>query len=263
MTNIIITLLENLSMMSSASPPLCGASAVDRSIRNLVLASHQFSEGRWEIYFRPKSSFSELSLVFNFYFMYFVRFMSLRRIMVSLFILVFLFVMSPLTLAQSVDRIEVDLPSQISVDEEVVVVLEIVDEDDELVDDAQVAVSYSPSDGVVDQLILDCGDPNDFDECQVNNRGVDGVFEAVFFLLESPVTMTINADGIIKDVIISASGSSAATGSSTSSTTSASSSASTTISASSVQVGPSPSVWLILIPLALMCGVVTFVVVKS
>jgi len=189
--------------------------------------------------------------------------MTLRRIIVFILVFLVMTVFSPFVRAQSSVTIDVDLPNEIVVDEEVAITIEILDEDDELIDDAEVEVDYEPADSVVDQVLLNCGDPNDFDECKVNNRGVDGVYEIKFFLSESPVTVTVTANDVTKDIEVSTGSDTSSSTTGTSSTSSSSSSSSSTVSPGSVQAGPYPSVWLILLPLALLGGVVTFVVVRS
>lgn len=189
------------------------------------------------------------------------------------FCLVFLLAFAfPPALAQNEGddiQITIELPDEISLNEETVVTIEVTDKDGQPVDGADLEVFFDPEENVFDEILNDCGDPDFFDECQANNRAVPGVFESVFDLLDSPVTLEAEVGNVIQSVELSVSGSSGGTtaapssASSSASSPSASGSVAGTVSPSSVQVGPYPSIWLLLLPLALMCAVVTYVVIRT
>src|SRR5690606_33705358 len=113
-------------------------------------------------------------------------------------------------------------------------------------------------------VVYDCNNPEVMENCRANNRGVPGIFEAVLDLKTLPLTVAVVADGskeeielaLLEEVRVdqeaiweeSVQESAAIT---------------PVIAPEDVQVGPSPSWWVIFAPLLLMCVIVTYFVVKT
>ena len=209
---------------------------------------------------------SFLSTAFIYFLISFINFfMKIKKYFAGVMVLMFMAV--PIAMAQGSLNIDLELSGTVAVDQDVTVIVEVTDGAGELLGDNIPELSFDPESAYENEVVYDCGNADEYDDCQANNRGVEGVYEAVFTLLDSPVTMTVKVGGGSKEIEISAaSGSASASTSGTVSGAaagSASTTAATASSASSVTVGPSPSIWLFLVPLVLMCGVVIFFVAKT
>lgn len=197
----------------------------------------------------------------------------------SVFFSVAVLMLIPVSVAQAALTIDVQAPETLEINEETVLTIEVT-EDGEPVEVDDVSVTYDPEDGVFDEVLYDCSDEEVQDNCRANNRGVDGVFEAVFDLKKLPLTVIVEVDGEEKEVELTndepeeeaapvvapaTTESSPPVVVSTTATTAEATTTTTqtTISPASVQAGPSPYSLIILVPLALMCGVVTYFVVKT
>lgn len=175
------------------------------------------------------------------------------------------------------EQLVVGLPTEFVLGEENRVTIEVQDADGQPVEADSLAVSYSPNDGVFDEVLYNCNDSEGLDNCMANNRGVPGIFEAVFDLVDSPVTMTIDYQGIGKQVVMKAGKVEGAVG--TEETVGAVEAeegevaaptapapapvSAPVVSPAAVNVGPTPSLWIVLLPLFLMSAVVTYFVVKT
>ncbi|MDP2691729.1 MAG: hypothetical protein U1C97_02385 [Candidatus Gracilibacteria bacterium] len=178
-------------------------------------------------------------------------------------------VFSPLAAAQATHQVKLTVPDKVDLEDEILVTIEVQDADGSPLGGKVPTISFDQASSVEDPLLTDCSDSTEYDACDLNNRNVAGLYEYGFFLVASPVTMTVVVDGVSKQVQLS-SGSSApvaeeppAVEAPTTLTPTEPVTTATTVSPLDVKVGPSPSVWLILIPLALMGLVVTFFVLKT
>lgn len=170
------------------------------------------------------------------------------------------------------EQLVVGLPTEFVLGEENRVTIEVQDADGGPVEADSIAVSYSPNDGVFDEVVYNCNDTEGLDNCSANNRGVPGIFEAVFDLVDSPVTMTIDYQGVGKQVVMKAGPTQPvpapaeepeAAEPEVVSAPAPTPIAAPVVSPAAVNVGPTPSLWIILLPLFLMSAVVTYFVVKT
>lgn len=171
------------------------------------------------------------------------------------------------------EQLVVGLPTEFVLGEENRVTIEVQDADGEPVEADSIDVSYSPNDGVFDEVVYNCNDAEGLDNCSANNRGVPGIFEAVFDLVDSPVTMTVDFQGVGKQVVMKAGPTSSAPASAAEpaveepeevvAAPALAPVAAPVVSPAAVNVGPTPSLWIILLPLFLMSAVVTYFVVKT
>lgn len=170
------------------------------------------------------------------------------------------------------EQLVVGLPTEFVLGEENRVTIEVQDADGGPVEADSIAVSYSPNDGVFDEVVYNCNDTEGLDNCSANNRGVPGIFEAVFDLVDSPVTMTIDYQGVGKQVVMKAGPTQPAPAPveepeavepEVVSAPAPAPIAAPVVSPAAVNVGPTPSLWIILLPLFLMSAVVTYFVVKT
>lgn len=194
--------------------------------------------------------------------------MKLRNVFLSLVLSLFF---APSAFAQQIDF---QVPDELEIDGEAIVTIEVT-EDGEPVGVDDLSVTYSPQDGVFDDVVYDCADPAQMDNCRANNRGVAGIFEAVFDLKKLPLTVSVDADGVQDSVqlkeeadapVVEEAAVESAPEAEASVVEEEAPNPSTggpVIAPESVQVGPSPSWWIILLPLALMCAVVSYFVVKT
>lgn len=172
--------------------------------------------------------------------------------------------------AQSI-TIKLTPASSIILDEETSVSIELLDDKGQALTKVVPQIVFAPSKFVENLEIYDCSDSAEFDNCQANNRGVDGIFEALFTVVDSPVTMTVTAKGKSETLKLTAQEKKAAVATAVAESAvedSGSKDAAVVALAPSlaldqIQVGPLPSVWVILFPLALILVVVTVFVVKT
>lgn len=185
--------------------------------------------------------------------------MNIRRFFAGTLVAGMVFISAPAVFAQDELDVQVKVPGRLNVNEDVILIIEVKDEDGDLIGDYLPSVTFDPAENVSYDIVYDCGDSNYLEDCQADNRGEDGVFESVFLLLDSPVTATVDVFGTTKEVKINATGLvETVTDSDGGIVVKV-----VPVTIASVQVGPTPSVWLILIPLIALCGVVTFFVVKT
>ncbi|MGE3279066.1 MAG: hypothetical protein AB7J40_04760 [Candidatus Altimarinota bacterium] len=182
------------------------------------------------------------------------------------------FLFAPSAFAQQIDF---QLPDELEIDAEAMVTIEVTEGGEPMeVDD--LSVTYSPQDGVFDDVVYDCADPAQMDNCRVNNRGVAGIFEAVFDLKKLPLTVLVDADGVQNSVQLKETQDAPVVeeaavepapevqvSAAVAQETQNAAPGGPVMAPESVQVGPSPSWWIILLPLALMCAVVSYFVVKT
>jgi hypothetical protein len=202
---------------------------------------------------------------------------SLLHMMQRFFLSILLgFLLVPSAFAQEL-TIQFQTPEDLEIDEEVIVTIE-VSEGSSPVGVEELSVSYLPADGVFDEVVYDCNDSAVQDNCRANNRGVPGVFEAVFDLKKLPLTVMVDADGVQKSIQLTDSAGAVQAPAAivleepaevevmaTESTEAVqqTSTGGPVITPENIQVGPAPS-WLItLMALGLMCFVVSYFVVKT
>lgn len=135
-------------------------------------------------------------------------------------------------------------------------------------------INFLPTRFVENVELFDCSDPKEFDNCDVNSRAIDGVFEVSFVIVDSPVTLTATVAGQKQDLVLTASEKSAAVAATdteedaspsetvSDSPTTTSLSATPAVKPKDVAVGPMPSVLFFLLPILLIGAISTFVVVK-
>lgn len=184
----------------------------------------------------------------------------MRNFRIYFFSLLFLFFINPgRTFGQEQSlNISLEAPDEIRLEKEVMVTIELTDQDGQGVPGLQPEVTFSPQSSVQTVDLFDCSDPfasGGFDSCNVNHRGVDGLFESIFILKDSPVTLTVAAAE--KEETLRLVAKPVSLPSSPSKITSAA------ITPSAIRVGPYPSFWLLSIPLLVMSAVVAYFVVKT
>src|SRR5690606_6904799 len=101
--------------------------------------------------------------------------------------------------AQAVLNVQLQAPEALELDSEALVTIEVT-EDGEPVEVEDLQVSYIPADGVFDDVVYDCNNPEVMENCRANNRGVPGIFEAVFDLKTLPLTVAVDADGSKEEI---------------------------------------------------------------
>jgi|CXWL01.1.fsa_nt_gi hypothetical protein len=190
----------------------------------------------------------------------------MKHIFSVLAVMTFL-ISTPMVFAQSDisdTRVEVRLPAQFMIGDEVPVSIDVTKGDGLPWDGDLPSVTFTPTAGVEEDVVYDCSNVDESDSCQANNRGVAGVYESVFILRKTPLTMTVDIDGVSKQVQLMATNAEQPVTESVEERVSATpATVSEPVTAASLQVGPSPSMWIILIPLAFMGLVLTFFVVKT
>lgn len=180
----------------------------------------------------------------------------------------------PLALAQGSAKISIEVPPNMVFDQEYSVVIELQDQDGKPLTDVTPTIVFVPTKSVEAVDLFDCSEPEEYDNCKPNNRGVEGVFESLFTIVDSPVTMTVSASGTIKQVTVEAQEAGAEELASVSSDeevkevvevpkTPAASASEATLQPGDIQAGPSPLVTFFLLPLALILAVVTYFVVTT
>jgi len=169
-----------------------------------------------------------------------------------------------LTTPAFAQEIRITVPDGLQIDQEAAVTIQILDNDGNPIGDADPDITFSPAASVEEISFFNCFDIGDKDNCQANNRDVEGHYESLLKLLKSPVTMTVASDGATAQASLSA-GASAAPVATTTPAPVASQPTEATGPATpgNIKVGPSPSFWLIALPFLLMTLVVTYFVVKT
>jgi len=180
-------------------------------------------------------------------------------------VLVVALLVAPLAFAQaeSAPKITIKVPASLTLDREFTVPIEVNDASGQPMTDAQPVVTFSPEAGVSDDVLFNCSDVDESESCDANDRDVAGVFESVFTLNKSPVTMTVEVSGVTEQAQLVVTQGDAPSAPAATSVPAAHAAEKSVLSPSSVKVGPSPSVLVILLPFALMCLVVTVFVVKT
>jgi hypothetical protein len=172
----------------------------------------------------------------------------------------------PMAFAQSNLSVQFQASEELEIDGETIVTIEVT-EDGEPVEVDDMNVSYIPADGVFDDVLYDCNDPDMMENCRANNRGVAGIFEAVFDLKKLPLTVVVNADGTREEMELQLAAMVTAPEKEVVEVVEevipAVEAAQEVISPASIQAGPSPAWWVIFAPLVLMCLVVMYFVVKT
>lgn len=189
--------------------------------------------------------------------------MNLRSLFLAF---VFVLMFFPVSLAKAALDVQFQISEPLELDAEAIVTIEVT-EDGEAVEVEDMNVTYIPADGVFDDVVYDCNDPDVMENCRANNRGVPGIFEAVFDLKALPLTVAVDADGSKEEVELALSEEAevevAAEAADVEENLPENSAITPVIAPEDVQVGPSPSWWVIFAPMFLMCVVVTYFVVKT
>lgn len=169
-------------------------------------------------------------------------------------------VVSPVGLAQDIDiQVQVTVPEQVQLNEEVLLVIEVTDQEGNPVEGADPEIAFDPGYAVVDEVLYDCGDSEWYDGCRVNHRGVAGIFEVAFELIEEEVKVSVDVAGLQQLVELDASESSAVIPQAKAALAPADEPA----TLAQVQVGPTPSFWFVILPLVALCAVVAFFVLST
>lgn len=176
------------------------------------------------------------------------------------FILAFLLsflVVSPVFAAE----LRITSPQDVQVGQELTLTIQVLDDSGAAVTDAVPELVFGPEFGADEVSFYNCVDPGDSDNCQPNNRDVEGIYESVILVNELPLNIEVSYDGGTSSVRL---GSGSATPATTNATTANTTSTPTTsVTPAQVQVGPQPSFWLVVLPFLLMSAVVGYFVVKT
>lgn len=177
----------------------------------------------------------------------------------------------PLAFAQGTAKISVEIPPTMVYDQEYSVVIELQDDEGKALQDVTPTVVFAPTKSIEETDLFDCSESDEYDNCKPNNRGVEGVFESLFTIVDSPVTMTVSASGTIKQVTLEAAEAGGEEAAAVTQEEEAVEEAETptapisetTLQPEDIQAGPSPLVTFFLLPLALILAVVTYFVVTT
>lgn len=176
------------------------------------------------------------------------------------------FAASPLAaLAAEATNVEVSLVGEAVVDESARLVIEVTDDRGRpSVSDAP-EVSFSPEEAVTDVTLYDCGDSSVFANCRPNNRAVDGVYEVHFMVAALPATATVNVGDIGQSLSLESGAVETVKAEVTPEMEEKSldTQVKPAIKPEDVKVGPGQLTWVVLLPLFLMCSVVSYFVLTT
>jgi len=189
----------------------------------------------------------------------------MRRIFSLMMALVF--AASPLAaLAAEATNVEVSLVGEAVVDESARLVIEVTDDRGRPSVSDVPEVSFSPEDAVTEVTLYDCGDSSVFANCRPNNRAVDGVYEAHFTVAALPATATVNVGEIGQSLSLESGAVEAVKAEVTPEMEEEQApevQVKPVVKPEDVQVGPGKLTWVVLLPLFLMCSVVSYFVLTT
>lgn len=173
----------------------------------------------------------------------------MKRALSSALVTLALFFSSTAVFAQSTPVIKLSAPSNLQANEDVTVTI-ILEESDGSPFSTGVLpdITFSPADNVEDDVLYDC-EIEDADNCGSNNRGAVGIFEALFRVTEFPVSVDVELNGVNKSLELTGSTApeeTAAAPANTPETNTESTAEDNATTSQSVQVGPSP-LWFLMI----------------
>lgn len=179
----------------------------------------------------------------------------MKSVFSFLSLVVFVFSFLPIVQAQEAYQLSVTGPSSVELNEDVVVVLEVTDAEGPATGIAP-EITFEPGNAVTDEALYDCEDPDMFENCAANHRGVAGVFEVAFTLVKDDVVVEVQAAGLQEQLKLQVEG--IETPETVASNTSAEKTTSQAqLKPEDIQAGPWPSFWFVMMPFILMMVVVT------
>ncbi|GEM_PF-6694857 len=187
----------------------------------------------------------------------------MRRLFIPALFLV-LFLIPAAKASGAVSSITITAPETMVFDQEQVVVVELADSEKNPVSGKTPVITFAPSKSVEKVDWFDCFDSAVSDACKANNRGVEGVYESHFVLADAPVTMSVTIDGVTEKKVLNGLEASAKPSEPDSGTEAIPLLApAKVVVPASLQVGPSPSILFLILPLAVISLVVTVFVVST
>lgn len=209
--------------------------------------------------------FSFLFRIFNAFFMsLLVPF--LRRSAVLLLLGSMLVSVIPSAFAlQEESRIRLTAPEELRLEQEMIVLVEITDSQGEPLEGADPEISFDPGAAVMDEFLYDCGDPALYDACRANHRGVPGLFEVAFVLIDSPVMIEVSVQGVREGLRLAVGEEETVSSLIAPLAKAALAPPSVTdeVAPASIRVGPSQSFWFISFPFLLLFVIVTYFVLST
>ncbi len=171
---------------------------------------------------------------------------------------------APAALAQSADlQVELSGPDMVKLQDTVRVVLEVTDTDGKALSGLEPEITFDPGEAVSNEWLYDCEDPEFYDYCKANHRGVAGIFEIQFVMEQTPVLVEVNVNGVLKGLRLNADTEELFVQDSTSSSETIASSSSQGILPEQVQAGPSLPFWSLALPFMMLMSVVSFFVFST
>ena len=175
----------------------------------------------------------------------------------------------PLTaLAADGTQVAVSLGGDVVVGESARLVIEVTDERGRPSVDHLPEVSFTPASAVSEVTLYHCGDSSVFANCRPNNRAVDGVYEVHFVAKALPATALVQV-GEVGQTLSLESGeveqlaAEEVVGGEGVQEEPAPEVMQPTVKPEEVRVGPGQLTWVVLVPLFLMCSVVSYFVLTT
>ncbi len=183
----------------------------------------------------------------------------MKRSLISAALMSLFLINSGSVLAQSAPLIKLSSPSDLQVNEDVTVTIQLEETDGSPFSTGVLPdITFSPADSIEDDVLYDC-EIEDADNCGSNNRGAVGIFEALFRVTAFPVTVSVELNGVTETLELQGSTEVTTT---TPEPAANSPEVSNTAAAETIQVGPSPS-WALMILIAILGAASTYGVLTS
>jgi hypothetical protein len=165
---------------------------------------------------------------------------------------------APTALAQSSDvQLSLTGPEAVQLQDTVRVVLEVADSSGNPVSGIEPEITFDPGEAVSAEWLYDCENPEFYDYCKANHRGVAGLFEIQFVLEQSPVLVEVNVGGVIEGLRLNTL--ELVAGAENSSNPEVP----VRITPASVQAGPFMSFWFLAFPFMMLMSIVSFFVFST
>lgn len=175
------------------------------------------------------------------------------------FLLSFAFLSLPNAFAQSAElEMALSGPESISLHDAVVVVVELTDPQGLPVSGIEPEISFDPGDAVSSELLYDCENPEWYDHCKANHRGVAGIFELHFVMEQSPVLVEVLANGLRQGIRLDTLPSPLLEKEMELTAVS-----DFQVAPAQIQAGPSLSFWIMAFPFLILMSVVSYFVVST
>ncbi|MDF2379361.1 MAG: hypothetical protein P1V18_04030 [Candidatus Gracilibacteria bacterium] len=162
-------------------------------------------------------------------------------------------------------EVRLTAPQTVTEGQEMTLSVQILNASGSPVTDGNPFISFTPNSAADEVSLFNCVDVGDKDNCQPNNRDVEGFYESVLQINQLPVVVKVEAEGTSSQITLDSSGAAATPVTPQAPTGAGTVTVQPTAVAtpSSVQVGPTPSFWFVIAPFLMMAFAVTFFVAKT